>query len=90
MKRYRQSCTKKQLDQRSTLAEKLTWLMECRDKHISQVELAGEVGVTSVWINKILHDHERPSDSLLKRIAAYFSVPAVWLFDDDRKKSLGM
>jgi len=73
-----------------TLGKKIAWLMRNRPEPISQVGLAAAVGVTPVWINNLVRDKRVPSDELLSKIAKFFGVTPVSLFDDKRRKSLGI
>jgi ribosome-binding protein aMBF1 (putative translation factor) len=74
-----------------TTHAKISWLMKnTGDAPLSQVALAEQVAVTPVWINNIVRGKRKPSDSLLQRIADFFGVSAISLWDDRRKKAVGI
>lgn len=79
------------ISQLKTTHAKISWLMKnTGDTPISQVALASKVAVTPVWINNIVRGKRKPSDSLLQRIADFFGVSAISLWDDRRKKAVGI
>lgn len=74
-----------------TTHKKIAWLMQnAHEQPLSQVALASQVAVTPVWINNIVRGKRKPSDSLLQRIADFFGVSPISLWDNQRKKAVGI
>ena len=81
----------KNLASKKTIGAKIEYLLEFgKGKPVSQAELSREVSVSSVWMNNIVRGKKIPSDTLLQRIANFFGLKAVDLFDEKRKELLGI
>ena len=85
------STTTSALASKKTVGAKIEYLLEnAFADRVTQAELSRRVGVSSVWINNVIRSKRQPSERLLTQIAEFFGIKPVMLFDDRRKKSLGI